>query len=430
VSRHAAPGVDEPVIAYAVVPAGYRTEVAVLSGPLLLRGVGGGRSLAAHRRLWPEPGRVSAERLISELRAARLLGRGGAEFLFADKLASALAAGRRRELVVNAAESEPASAKDSGLLLTVPHLVLDGARIVADVLGVRTVRIVVSGRRGAVAEAVRTAIAQLREPGGRGVPRFEVQTTTGGFVGGQSRAIVELLSGRPNLPVTAWQPESEAGLSGRPTLISNAETFAQLAALRALGPGRFARLGPASEPGTRLLSVAADGPGGVVLEVSHGEPLAAVLARCGYDAHVPLLLGGYHGSWLSPEQTSQRLVSADDLAPLGARLGAGVLLPLDRDECPVRFTAQVVAYLAGRRAGRCGPCAMGLPGLAEACLKLAAAEPSVGVAARIRQLAGLVTGRGACAHPDGTARLAASLLDAFPGEVAAHERGGCSVAAS
>lgn len=86
-------------------------------------------------------------------------------------------------------------------------------------------------------------------------------------------------------------------------------------------------------------------------------------------------------------------------------------------------TAAIAAYLAGQSAGRCGPCLNGLPALAAQLRALA--SPGQGTAAGVPHLLGRVTGRGACAHPDGTARLVASLLAVFPGEVAAHELGRC-----
>jgi NADH:ubiquinone oxidoreductase subunit F (NADH-binding) len=105
-----------------------------------------------------------------------------------------------------------------------------------------------------------------------------------------------------------------------------------------------------------------------------------------------------------------------------------VILPMLPGDCPITFTAQIVDYLAKRRAQRCGPCINGLPALAEACERLAltgstAADGSA--VARVRELCMLVTGRGACQHPDGTARLVLSMLNTFPDEVAAHDHGIC-----
>ncbi|MFN0284948.1 MAG: NADH-ubiquinone oxidoreductase-F iron-sulfur binding region domain-containing protein [Kineosporiaceae bacterium] len=410
---------------YVVARAGYASDIAVIVGQRLLSGIQHGPGLVEHRATWAEPPHLPARDLLAVLTTTQIRGRGGAGFPFARKVATAVESGRRRVLVVNASEGEPGSAKDSALMMTAPHLVLDGAQIVARALGVKLIHVVVPGERPAVLPCVEAAIAE-RTASGQGV-RYEVFETSGGFVGGQARAVIEMLEGRENLPVTAWEPEAVSGYRGRPTLLSNAETFAQAAALVALGPGRFAAVGTADEPGTTLLTVAGDGPGGVVLEVPLGTSLAEVLRLCGYEPDITVLLGGYHGTWLAPHQARTRRMSRADLGAVGATLGAGIVLPLDRRSCPVTLTAAVVDYLAGQSARRCGPCKNGLPALAEACTRLAGgAGPDA--TERIDRLVGSVTGRGACAHPDGTARLVRSLLVNFAHEVAAHERGFCEIA--
>ena len=87
-------------------------------------------------------------------------------------------------------------------------------------------------------------------------------------------------------------------------------------------------------------------------------------------------------------------------------------------------TWRITAYLAAASAGRCGPCRNGLPALAAELGRLADGDGSVSWT-RITALAGLVDGRGACAHPDGTARLVRSMLTTFEDEVAVHLTGGC-----
>jgi len=406
------------VSGYRTVPAGYGGDLVVAVGPRLLRGVATGPSLAEHRALWDEPRPVDAAELASRTERAGLRGRGGAGFPFSRKLMTAVESGRRRSVVVNAAEGEPGSAKDSALMLTAPHLVLDGADVVAGALDCSTVTVVVPRERAAVGESLARAVEERR-----GDVAYEVQATGGTFVGGQARAVIELLEGRENLPVTTWAPEAVSGVKGRPTLLSNAETFAQVGAICALGVNAYLAEGLPEEPGTTLLTVAGDSPGGVVLEVPFGVELARVLAYCGYGGDGPVLMGGYHGAWLPAEEVRRRRVSAPDLASAGAAIGAGVVLPLDPSTCPVQITASIVTYLAAHSARRCGPCRNGLPALAETLGELAGSN--LVSSTRAKELVALVTGRGACAHPDGTARLVRSLFRAFPTEVAAHERGRC-----
>jgi NADH:ubiquinone oxidoreductase subunit F (NADH-binding) len=405
-----------------MAPVGYNGDLAVAVGPRLLAGAAADPDLALHRRLWPTIPPVSADDLVALAEESRLLGRGGAGFPFHRKLATALSSGRRRGVVVNAAEGEPGSAKDAALLVTVPHLVLDGAELVARALECPLVIVIVPVERPAVAETLRAAIAERPDK----AVRYRLIPTEGSFVGGQSRAVVELVEGRPNLPVTSWAPEAVSGIGGRPTLLSNAETYAQVAVIAALGADRYVRAGLPDEPGTALLTVAGDGPSGAVVEVPYGVELGRVLEYCGYALDGPVIVGGYHGTWLPAEAIMRCRVSRADLGRVGATLGAGVILPLDASSCPVEVTAQIVEYLVGHSAGRCGPCRNGLPALAESLNRLARGGDR-STSTRIKELAGLVTGRGACAHPDGTVRLVRSLYRSFPHEIDAHEHRRCAI---
>ncbi len=393
-------------------PVGTPTDVDIRPGPALLEGIEHGHGLAAHRRQYGEPPRIPLDDLVSLIEGVRLRGRGGAAFPFATKLVAA-AKGRRPVVVVNLAEGEPASAKDSALALTRPHLILDGAVVTARSLGARELHVVVPGDRQLVAEAMREALAERTD-----ALKVTVHVAEARFVAGQARAVIELMSGRPNLPVTAWTPEAVNGYRGRPTLLSNAETWAQVGRLVLRGPTAYRRHGLPGEPGTTLLTLAATTGSPTVIEVEYGARLRDVLPA---DRHGrPVLIGGFHGSWATWATVASASVSVDRLTALGIPLGAGVLLSAGARECPVDLTSRVVSHLAGQSAGRCGPCFNGLPALADG---VRAVLEGRGGTERLDQLAAVLVRRGACAHPDGTVRLVRSLLAAFPADVASHAAG-------
>src|SRR5687768_13303580 len=136
-------------------------DVWVHEGPRLLADLDHGPGLAVHRRRsagrgrWPDTGSELAELL----EAIDLRGRGGAAFPLARKVRTAWGARGRPVVVVNAAEGEPASSKDSALMMLKPHLVLDGAQIVARAIGAEVVHLVVPGERKAVQAAAARAVA-------------------------------------------------------------------------------------------------------------------------------------------------------------------------------------------------------------------------------------------------------------------------------
>ena len=140
-----------------------------------------------------------------------------------------------------------------------------------------------------------------------------------------------------------------------------------------------------------------------------------------------VLIGGYHGTWLTGAEARRLTLDNRSLAQAQARVGAGIVITLPPDRCGLVETARVVRYLALESAGQCGPCLNGLPRIAAALAEIAAAAvPAAQAIADVERWSGLVTGRGACHHPDGTARFVRSALRTFAAEVDRHQRGRCS----
>ncbi|MFD3546587.1 NADH-ubiquinone oxidoreductase-F iron-sulfur binding region domain-containing protein [Streptomyces sp. NPDC058655] len=348
-----------------------------------------------------------------------LRGRGGAAFPFHRKLRAVMRSARARDgrtaVVVNGSEGEPSCLKDKALLLHAPHLVIDGALLAASALNAEDV--VVAVTRDDVEQSVREAVAE-RGPSGR---RVRVARLPERFVTGEGTAMINGLNGGPTLPSGQKVRTSERGLNGVPTLLSNTETFAQLALAARLGALDFRTVGLPAEPGTIMLTVA----GATVVEVPAGTSLAYVLELCGTDPGQGVLVGGYHGKWLDPASARTAAISRDSLESLGARLGAGAVLPLPEDTCPAGEVARVTRWMAKETAGQCGPCVRGLPALADVLEQAVRGGGRAALETLEARMAGVMR-RGACSHPDGTSRFVASALSAFPDEFRDHALGsGC-----
>lgn len=389
----------------------FRPPVHLLGTGRLLAGARPGRPVDhAHHRAAAGPlTHRSRSWLCDAARTVRLLGRGGAAFPVAAKLA-AVSPGASSQVLVNGGESEPASLKDRVLLQCAPHRVLDGALVVAAALGTSHVTIAVHDRD--TARALTHACAERGD-----AHAVRVVVTANGFVGGEIRALVNAVEGRPAVPDGRRILPSDRGLAGRPTYASNAETFAQLGLLALLGPTAYADLGSPGEPGTSLVTMVGDVPRPGVAEVPNGTPIDLL---SGASGDRPVLLGGYHGTW-----TRERGLTLDrvTLRDRGLTWGAGIVGVLPHGTCPLGEIARVAQWLSQESAGQCGPCVFGLASLAGDLVRLHDGQ-QVDLA-DVRRRLGLVDGRGACAHPSGAVRFLASALSAFPDEVAAHARGGC-----
>lgn len=387
----------------------------------------GGPGLDDHLRHYstlPQLGPGELGRLAAD---AGLVGRGGAGFPTARKLAAVAGARRAGRTVVvgNGAESEPASGKDRTLLRVRPNLVLDGLQLAATevsagrvVLYVHRDPILVGGLRALVDQRVRLGVD---------AHRVEVVEAPPRFLAGEESALASRVSGGLALPRFTPPRVFQSGVDGAPTLVQNVETLAQLALLARFGSQWFRSAGLADEPGSMLTTVHSPDRRRVQ-EVALGTPLTSLLG----DPLLPdgpigaVLVGGFHGTWLSTADAVGLRLGNTDLRPRGASVGAGVIVALPAGVCGVVETARVVSYLAAESAGQCGPCVNGLPAIAGGMTELADLRPRPQARDDLLRWAGLVAGRGACHHPDGTVRLVRSALQVFAQEIEQHAAGRCT----
>jgi NADH:ubiquinone oxidoreductase subunit F (NADH-binding) len=397
----------------------------------LLPPPGASASLAAHAERY---GRLPALRgagaaLIAEVEASGLRGRGGAGFPTHRKL-RAVAEGRRPVVVANGVEGEPASHKDALLMRVNPQLVLDGALAAAAAVGAQQIVIAVGRGAGAAHASMATAIAERAQAGGRA--RIDLVSVPDRFVAGEETALVSWLNGGPAKPAFVPPRPFERGVGGRPTLVQNVETLANIALIARYGADWFRDHGSQDEPGSMLFTLggAVARPG--ITELEGGTSLRTALERCGGFSEPPraLLVGGYFGTWVPVEAALDAPLSDAGLRTLGASLGARAISVLPYTRCGLAETARLAAYLAGESAGQCGPCVFGLRAIADALASIAACEPGGGAAReRLRRLTPQVAGRGACAHPNGATRLVESALAVFEDEIRHHVAGMCTAPA-
>lgn len=395
---------------------------------------GHARGLAAHADRYG--GLIYRDRpgiLIGEAEAAGLTGRGGAAFPVHRKLQAVLdAAGKRRRapvVIANGAESEPASDKDATLLWLSPHLVLDGLQLAAEAVGADTAILYVHANRAHDVGGRLAEVIAARQAAGADRVAVQLATAPARFLSGQETALVNHLSGGPVTPMFTVPRITERGLNNAPTLVQNVETLAHLALIARRGPRWFRSVGTSEEPGSMLATIRRTDGQPRITEVPLGVPLRELTGDLRQESAV--LIGGYHGTWLTGAQALGVTMDNRSLAQVQARVGAGIVIVLPADRCGLVETARAVRYLALESAGQCGPCLNGLPRIAAALAEIAGAGAGRSRArpqtiADVERWAGLVSGRGACHHPDGTVRFVRSALRTFAAEVDLHKRGRCS----
>jgi NADH:ubiquinone oxidoreductase subunit F (NADH-binding) len=371
---------------------------------------GGGPTLDEHDKQFGTLPETPVAELVSLIEAAGLRGRGGARFPAGRKLAS-VPSGAKPVVVANGAEGEPLSHKDATLLTRAPHLVLDGLDLVSAAIEADQTYLYV---RDEGAAAVTRAL-QERRGSTRGCHPTLIEAPDS-FVAGEESALIRRIEGGPALPRDRTVATAVSGVRGRPTVVNNVETLAHIALIARYGAPWFRSIGDRDDPGTMLITLSGAVGEPEVVEAPTGVTVAEVLDAFGADVATlrAVLVGGYHGMWVPATAFATTRVS-----------GAGIVHGLGPHNCGLQRTATIVDYLAAESAGQCGPCRIGLPRMAQLLDEVVRTRVDNARMWEIGRLVDLVDGRGACRHPDGTARLVRSALTTFADDITLHRRGGC-----
>jgi NADH:ubiquinone oxidoreductase subunit F (NADH-binding) len=355
--------------------------------------------LRAHLDLHgPRPSARGAdgEDLLIAVDAVGLTGRGGGHFPTARKWRSVRAAGPGGRVVVNAAEGEPACAKDAVLLQTRPHLVLDGLVSALELTGATDGVVWLHEGAEGTARSVRRAMAERDDVAG-----VRVVLAPDRYLSGEATAVIRALEGGPVLP--RFVPDPARPWTDRPTLVANAESVARVALLARGIPAAYSSLLTVVSARHRtVVDVTGSTTVGEVLDRWWEAPTAGGVPEW-------LLLGGYGGSWVDPARV--RHLPLDGLRDAGLSLGAGLLAPLPAGSCLLDETARLVRYLADSSAGQCGPCVLGLAAVSDLVDRLADGRLSTSGRRRLDLHRDEIAGRGACRLPDGALRMLASALE-------------------
>jgi NADH:ubiquinone oxidoreductase subunit F (NADH-binding) len=355
--------------------------------------------------------------LLGQVERSGLQGRGGAAFPLAVKLRAVRDNGRGSAgpvVVANGEEGEPVSIKDRWLLRHRPHLVLDGLRLAAAIVGADRAYVYVSDAESA--RSVETALTEHAF----GDITIELFNVDPGYISGEETAVTRAINGGPVKPTDKPPRPFQKGVGGLPTLVSNVETLANLPYLRRHGSAAFRSLGTSSSPGTFLVTLTGGGRPPGLYEVPHGLPFGELLALHGISSGQVqgALLGGYFAGLLNRTVLDATL-DHETLRGLGSGLGCGAIAVIT-DDCPVAVAASVLAYFDRENAGQCGSCFNGTAAMAAVAGALRDGVATSEDLDRLRRWSVTLRGRGACATLDAATNVAGTLLDQFPQAVAQH----------
>ena len=345
---------------------------------------GGYRALARAIELGPAG-------VIAELTAAKLVGRGGAAFPAGRKWeAVARAAEKKRYVICNADESEPGTFKDRVLMEEDPFALVEAMTVAGVTVGAERGFIYLRGEYPRARARLEHAIAVAGERGllgadvlGRGV-RFELELRlgAGAYICGEETALLASIEGFRGEPRTKPPFPVEAGLFGRPTVINNVETLMNVLSIVTDGAAAYRAIGTAGSAGTRLFCVSGRVAAPGLYELPHGTPLRALLELAGADlgALSAVLLGGAAGTFVGPDQLDLPL-SLEATRAVGATLGSGVVLVLDRTVPLLPVLGRIARFFRDESCGQCVPCRVGTVRQEELITRIGLGKPRGGVAA-------------------------------------------------
>ena len=323
---------------------------------------------------------LGPEAVTAEVKAATLLGRGGAGFPAGTKWGFLPKDVFPRYLVVNGDESEPGTYKDRLLMELDPHQLIEGVLIAAFAVNAQQSFLYVRGEMALAQERLATALNDAYAAGlvGRDIlgsgwsQDIVLHWGAGAYIVGEETALIESLEGKRGLPrlKPPYFPAA-MGLYLQPTVVNNVETLANLPWIVRHGGAAFAALGSEGSTGMRMFALSGhvERPG--VYEVEFGTTTFRDLLYApvygGGMRHGNLLKafipGGASAPWLFEEHIDLPL-DAGAVGKAGSMLGSGAVIVMDETTCSVRAAQRLVRFFAHESCGKCTPCREGTSWLA------------------------------------------------------------------
>ena len=322
--------------------------------------------------------------VVAEVTASKLMGRGGAAFPTGRKWAAVAAqSAQPHYLVCNADESEPGTFKDRVLLEGDPFATVEAMTIAAYASGASRGYLYIRGEYPQAEARILRALDQARAAGllgddilGSGFAfDIELRRGAGAYICGEETALFESIEGKRGEPRNKPPFPVEVGLFGKPTVVNNVETLANVLPILLEGGEAFARIGTEGSTGTKLFCLSGHVARPGVYEVAFGATLRDLIAMAG---GVPgdrpirtILLGGAAGVFVGPDALDLPLTFEATRAA-GATLGSGVIMVFDETADLVDTLRRIAQFFRDESCGQCVPCRVGSVRQEELLARLAA----------------------------------------------------------
>lgn len=315
---------------------------------------------------------MSQDDVINEITESGLRGRGGAGFPTGKKwLFTKQAEGDQKYVVCNADEGDPGAFMDRSILEGDPHSVLEAMEIAGYSVGADKGYIYVRAEYPIAVQRLQVAIDQAREYGLLGKNIFgtdfsfdiEIRLGAGAFVCGEETALLESIEGRRGQPRVKPPYPANSGLWGKPTLINNVETYANITRIILNGAKWYASIGTEKSKGTKVFALGGNVNNIGLVEVPMGTTLREIVFDIG--GGIPngrefkaAQTGGPSGGCI-PKEHLDTPIDYESLSNIGSMMGSGGLIVMDDSKCMVNIAKFYLDFTVSESCGKCTPCRIG-----------------------------------------------------------------------
>jgi len=375
---------------------------------------------------------MTPQELIDEIKKSGLRGRGGAGFPTGTKWSFATSSSGQKYVCCNADEGDPGAYMDRSILEGDPHSVLEAMAIAGYAIGSNQGYIYVRAEYPVAVKRLEIAIKQARETGllgenilGTGFSfDIELRLGAGAFVCGEETALMTSIEGKRGEPRPRPPFPAVKGLFGRPTILNNVETLANIPPIILNGADWFAGIGTERSKGTKVFALVGKVNNIGLIEVPMGTTLRTVIEKigggiAGGKKFKAAQTGGPSGGCI-PAEHIDTPIEYETLIELGSMMGSGGMIVMDENNCMVDVARFFLEFTVDESCGKCAPCRIGTKRMLELLEKICNNEGEEGDIEALENLARTIKAGALCALGQTAPNPILSTLRYFREEYDAH----------
>ncbi len=376
---------------------------------------------------------MTPQQVIDEITKSGLRGRGGGGFLTGRKWQFAYnEVSDEKYVICNADEGDPGAFMDRSILEGNPHAVLEAMTIAGYAIGAHHGYIYIRAEYPIAVERLNTAIKQAKEYGLLGENIFgsgfdfdlEIRLGAGAFVCGEETALIKSIEGERGMPNPKPPFPAQSGVWGKPTIINNVETYANIAQIIKNGAYWFKSIGTESSTGTKVFALGGKITNTGLVEVPMGTTLREVIYEIGggcpnHKNFKAVQTGGPSGGCLTEDQLDVP-IGFDELVKLGSMMGSGGMIVLDEDNCMVDVARFYLDFIVDESCGKCSPCRIGTKRLLELLNQICEGEGTLETLDELENLCYTIKETALCGLGQSAPNPVLSTLKMFRDEYIAH----------